>query len=479
MSSEAITLAGVLPSSVVRMEALTLKGIGENNFKTPNLKSLWKYIDKYYDEHLAVLPEWVLKERASKDLTPEVALTLVEIYRKLSSITVGESDFQEAISLLKEDEIRSQVAEVLVTGREILAGVYYDEKKDVYLKGQEAAREYLSSSLRKIETIDSTYAPEGDVREDIDNIWEDYLRKEENPEELGGIKYGLSEVDEVTGGIKPGELALIAGFTGAGKSQVATSLAWNALRSGKNVLMFTTETTREEMEIRILSRHSRLPQFRRPGGLDSHQILNASLSPADREVFREVLRDFKNMNSGNLFMVQMPSDGLVDYVHVKAAQYNRRAPIDLIIVDSINLLRLPGKQNDKRVMLEDMLQDFKRFASSFDNGRGVGVVSPWQMSRTSWKEAKEQGGVYSLASLADTSEAEKSASTILSIFKDNDGSPRVNIQVLKHRSGKEMSKVAYPYDYRNSFIGESSDAPSSDNSNQNSTQVMQDIASFM
>ena len=177
----------------------------------------------------------------------------------------------------------------------------------------------------------------------------------------------------------------------------------------------------------------------------------------------------------------MPPDGMVDYVHAKAAQYNRLNPIDLIIIDSINLLRLPGKIEGKRIMLEDMLQNFKRFASSFDGGRGVAIVSPWQMSRNAWYEAKESGGTYTMASLSDTSEAEKSSSQIISIFKeDNDNADgRLNIQVLKNRSGREMSKVSYPYDYRNSYIGDASDVSQGSSAKSNNQQSINDIASFL
>ena len=478
---ETKVLAAVLPNSPARFETLTLSGIKASNFKDPHLKSLFIYIDSYYADHLCVIPEWALKERAVRKHSPEYALGLIELYRRLSKDDIAETDFREAIALIKDDELRMKTAEILVTAREMMAGTYYDEYTNTMLSGQKSTREFLQENLRNLEVVDTVAAPEGDVRDDVEKIWLDYENKEKNPDELGGIKYGIAEVDEFTGGVRAGELVLVAGYSGSGKSQIVTSLAWNALRNGHNVLMFTTETTREEMEIRVLARHSRLPKFKCPGGIDSSHIMNARLSPEHKQVFRNVLDDFKESDTGNLYMVQMPPDGMVDYVHAKAAQYNRLNPIDLIIIDSINLLRLPGKIEGKRIMLEDMLQNFKRFASSFDGGRGVAIVSPWQMSRNAWYEAKESGGTYTMASLSDTSEAEKSSSQIISIFKeDNDNTDgRLNIQVLKNRSGREMSKVSYPYDYRNSYIGDASDASQGSSAKSNNQQSINDIASFL
>ena len=480
-SLESTILAGVLPNFTGRLETLTIQGITADNFKDPALRVLFRAIDSFYDDHLSIISRQMLKERVSRKHSAEYSFGILEVYDHLCKITVDEPDFREAIKLLKDDELTHKTAEILVTAREILAGTYYDEKTDQTIKGQAEAREFLQERLQSLQVVSTAATPEGDVRDDVEKIWADYLHRESNPEEEGGIKYGIAEVDEFTGGVRPGELALLAGFVGTGKSQLVTALSWNALRHGKNVIMFTTETTREEMEIRVLARHSRLPKFKCPGGLDSSQILNATLSPEHREVFRAVLTDFRESNTGNLYMVQMPPDGLVDYVHAKAAQYNRKSPIDLIVIDSINLLRMPGKVEGKRVMLEDMLQNFKRFASSFDNGRGVAIVSPWQMSRTAWQEAKEAGGIYTMASLSDTAEAERSSSQVISIFKEDagNGEGRLNIQVLKNRSGREMAKISYPYDYRNSYIGESGDAPASTSKSNSAQETRSTVAALL
>lgn len=407
--SEHLILAGVLPKHLPRMEKVQLNLITPNHFDNPTLREIYQFMDMYYSKHLAVIPEWALKERAeSKGHDVGHVVSLVEAYRNLSNITVQDHEFSEALALIKDRDITHKLAQAIVASREMLQDEHLDEASGEVFRGQEDARRFLTETLQELESVEAEAAPEGDIVDDLDRLWKEYETVESNPDVQGGVKWGIAEVDEYTGGVRPGELALVAGFTASGKSTLVAALAWSTLVAGKNVLMFTTETTREEMEIRILARHSRLPKFRTPGGIDSHQIMSGSLSENHKRVFRAVLQDFRETTSyGKLFMVQMPANGSVDYVYTKSAQYNRRNEIDLIIVDSINLLRSVKRYNSKREMLEDLLQDFKRFASAFDNGRGVAVVSPWQMSRNAWREATEAGGVYSLASLADSSEAEK------------------------------------------------------------------------
>lgn len=406
--SEQKVMAGILPAQASRMEKAQLRLVSAENFSTPAIRELWNMLSTYYDEHMAVMPEWYVQERGQQaGMDPSKIVSLVELYRMFSGAEIQEHEYDAAINVMKHDELTRKTGEAIVTAKEILTGEYYDPVGDRTLRGQEDAREFLIGSLEDMEATENEAAPEGDIRDDMDRLWSVYLETENAPDDKGGIKYGITELDEYTGGVRPGELVLIAGFTGDGKSQLATSLAWNALRHGKNVLMFTTETTREEMEIRIISRHTREDKFKTPGGIDSHEITTGKLSPQHKEVFRAALDDLRDDSTGNLFMVQMPSSGSAEYVHAKANQYNRNNPIDLIIIDSINLLRASRRYDSKREMLEDLLQDFKRFASAFDGGRGVAIVSPWQMSRPAWREAVETGGVYTLASLADTSEAEK------------------------------------------------------------------------
>lgn len=482
--TELRVLAAVLPDRSGRMEKAQLRLISSRNFSTPILRELWRLMDAYYDDHMAVIPLWYLKDKSPQlGYEGSKIAALVELYNFLSQTEVSEHEFEAALEILKTEELTHKTAEVLVSAREILQGEYYDDKEEVSLSGQEDARAYLASALQELESSGTEGAPEGDMRADMDKLWQAYIRREEEPESEAGIPYGISELDEITGGTRPGDLTLVAAFTSSGKSQFISHLAWSGICAGKHVLMFTTETTREEMEVRIIARHSRLAKFKLPGGLDSHDIFSGTLTPQHKQVFREVLEDFKQLN-GRLTMVQMPTSGSEEYVYAKSNQYNRHTPVDLILIDSINLLRGSGRTDSKREMLENLLQNFKRFASAFDNGRGVAIVSPWQMSRTAWREALESGGVYTLASLSDTSEAEKSPSSIITLFKgDEIGEPgRVYIQLLKSRGSKEMGRISYPIDYRNSYFGSSGDASPSDSPKSPGSRrdsVVQDISTMM
>jgi hypothetical protein len=85
------------------------------------------------------------------------------------------------------------------------------------------------------------------------------------------------------------------------------------------------------------------------------------------------------------------------------------------------------------------------------------VVSPWQMGREPYKAALLSNG-YTLASLSDTSEAEKTPDLIVSLLRPNPTAQEAVVQILKARDGPIMSSSLVHLDYRCSYIGESPSA---------------------
>jgi replicative DNA helicase len=73
----------------------------------------------------------------------------------------------------------------------------------------------------------------------------------------------ISEVDEVLdGGIYPGELNVVMGVPGSGKSIWLINMAFGALFSRKNVLYISSEMSRQKVEQRLTSRITGIPTNR-------------------------------------------------------------------------------------------------------------------------------------------------------------------------------------------------------------------------
>jgi replicative DNA helicase len=68
---------------------------------------------------------------------------------------------------------------------------------------------------------------------------------------LSGVTTGLEALDKATGGMKSGQLIIIAGRPAMGKTALALTVAKGAAKSGKNVAFFSIEMESDELTLRL------------------------------------------------------------------------------------------------------------------------------------------------------------------------------------------------------------------------------------
>jgi hypothetical protein len=132
--------------------------------------------------------------------------------------------------------------------------------------------------------------------------------------------------------------------------------------------------------------------------------------------------------------------------------------IGLGIIDYLALLRSDRQRGNEREEFNDILRSCKTFATSFNEGRGVPVISPWQIRRESYREAIGTGA-YSLNALADTAEAERSSDQIMSFLSMQEKPNETTFQILKLRDGEVPPSITLETDFRNAYIGDKGSDP--------------------
>lgn len=75
----------------------------------------------------------------------------------------------------------------------------------------------------------------------------------DHPDRRATLPMGLPALDAVTGGMLPGEVWIVAGRPGMGKSTFASQVATNIAASGLGALLITPEMTTDQVMTRILS----------------------------------------------------------------------------------------------------------------------------------------------------------------------------------------------------------------------------------
>lgn len=105
--------------------------------------------------------------------------------------------------------------------------------------------------VAKLEVMDDTGGPPrvGDLLPGVLSVIESRARTQEDPH---AIKTGISTLDEFTGGAKPGQMILIAGRPGDGKSSLGGNIATNQALLNDPCLMFSAEMEAQEVIERLL-----------------------------------------------------------------------------------------------------------------------------------------------------------------------------------------------------------------------------------
>jgi replicative DNA helicase len=81
-----------------------------------------------------------------------------------------------------------------------------------------------------------------------------------------GISTGFADVDQLTSGVRPGELIIAASRPGMGKSAWALNVAENVAVEGAGVALFSLEMSFEEIRDRFMASHARVELGRIRGG---------------------------------------------------------------------------------------------------------------------------------------------------------------------------------------------------------------------
>ena len=176
--------------------------------------------------------------------------------------------------------------------------------------------------------------------------WFDRWQALRNGDEEPGISSGLLAIDEVTGGLKPGELWVASGKTSGGKSVLALQFAASAIVCGQRAAVFSLEMGASEVASRLISCI---------GGIEISKLTdpNRFISPSDgmSDMSGRGIRTITKVVSQitNSRMEVIDEAGLsLDAIEAIAAQLHDVDPLGMIVVDYIQLVQGRRRDGDTR-----------------------------------------------------------------------------------------------------------------------------------
>lgn len=431
---------------------------------------VYTWLEAHYREFKEMPSYELLYQKAQSEGNESVLASLKEIYTQPPFIR---SDYRVILKTKLEEQTKEKFREIVQTTYQVANdGIKVKKKgKERELKGLTAAIDYFVSKARECKSELTGVKTESDIRseEDCKEVIEEYRKRKRNPlANLGMFSY-LERIDDSFKGIKPGELFIIAAFVAQGKSTLSTNIAYNALVQGLNGVFFSLEMTHDEMRDFFYVLHCSYPEWyshpkykKLAGKISYEKVRYGELSEEEQEFFEEASRDFESREDFGRLMLYQPSGYLtpsgleMNLQDFKGQMDEKGRTLDFCLVDYIGLMvqDQENKYGDFNIDLNNIIKRLKNYALTFDNGKGIRMITPFQVNREGWKDATKNEGVYKLTALSNANEAERGADGVIALFMDDEmkKNGQMKISCLKNRKGAVFSPFEVYVDFQSKRI---------------------------
>jgi len=269
--------------------------------------------------------------------------------------------------------------------------------------------EVLAAALDRLEAIDK--------------------RAREGLSPITGVATGLPWLDDMTLGLQPGTLCIVAARPSVGKTALALNVTSNAAaRHEKRVGFFSLEMPADQLALRMLASEARL---------DSERLGKGKLGRHDWE--KLAVQGDKLMRAHIWFddtFVLTPVE-----LRSKCRKLKREGGLDLVVVDYLQLMHSPSDRGNQS--REQEIATISRSLKALAKELSVPILALSQLNRA---VEKRKGERPMLADLRESGAIEQDADVVIFLHRPEtdgpDGAPQLNAEVqdielilAKHRQG--------------------------------------------
>ncbi|MYW00046.1 replicative DNA helicase [Streptomyces sp. SID3343] len=247
-----------------------------------------------------------------------------------------------------------------------------------------------------------------------------------------GILTGYQDLDDLTHGLQPGQMVIVAARPSLGKSTLALDVARHAaIRGGHKVVFFSLEMTRQELGQRLIAAEARIPLHRIRGGQMTEQDWTAAarVAPACDTKMLEIVDSM---------------DVTITQIKARCRRIKQRdGRLDLVVIDYLQLLQSSGRKPENRqVEVSELSRNVKLLAKELD----VPVMVLSQLNRG--PEGREDK-MPRMSDLRESGSLEQDADLVILLHREDAYDPEsarageVDLIVDKNRNGAKTKITVY------------------------------------
>jgi len=337
----------------------------------------------------------------------------------------------------KNETMREQTAEILraIKKSSVMDMKFIKDQAINFCKNQKMKNAlYTSVDLWEKGKYDEIYKLVGEALragEESDTgheYWEDIaLESRITKMKRYPIPTGLKHLDEIlNGGLSKGELGIICGGVGLGKSFALCSVAKNALLKGLNVLHYTLELYEHQVGLRYDSMLTGIPSQNIPNMID------------------KVKEKLNSIKTGKLIIkFYPPKQASLNTIRLHITKLQQQGFIpDIIIIDYADLLKSSHRYDQKRFELESIYEDLRALAGELM----IPIWSASQVNRVGYNS-----DIVDITTIAEAFAKAAVADVIITLSRKMEDklNKSARLFVAKNRAGKDGIVIPMIMDLEN------------------------------
>src|SRR6478609_863220 len=406
--AEQSALGGMLLSKDAVADVIeTLRGV---DFYIPKHELIFEAILTLYShgeptDVVAVTDELIKTAELQRAGGADYLHTLTSIVPTAANAGYYASIVSERALLRRLVDAGTRIVQMGYSGQGEALDLVNNAQAEIYsVTGQEQSEDYVPLQVAVSAAVDEIEAARG------------------RDGQMTGVPTGFSGLDQLTNGLHPGQMIIIAARPALGKSTLALDFARSAaVKHDMPTIFFSLEMGRSEIAMRLLSAEGAIPlQSMRKGTLDSRDWTTVAATRG-------------RINDAPLYIDDSPNMTLVE-IRAKCRRLKQRAGLKMVVIDYLQLMT-SGKRVESR---QQEVSEFSRALKLLAKELQVPVIALSQLNRGPEQRADKKPA---LSDLRESGSLEQDADMVILLHreaayeKENPRAGEADLIVAKHRNG--------------------------------------------
>jgi replicative DNA helicase len=332
--------------------------LGENDFYRADHRVLWRTIVRLIEDNK---PADILTVAESLKLAGELEGVGGLLYlQSLANATPSAANIRRYAEIVRERAIMRKLAEVGTAIAESAFTPQGREAKQLLDEAETRILEIGESGGRTQQGLRKMSSLLGEVMERIDELYK-------NPASVTGVATGFVDLDEMTSGLHPGELIIVAGRPAMGKTSLALNIAEHVgLELKLPVLVFSMEMGGAQLGLRMLGS---------VGRVDAQRLRTGRLDPGDWDRLGSALG---KLNEAPILIDETAALNPLELRSRARRMWREYGGLGLVVIDYIQLMSAADSGVENRAT---EISEISRSLKAMSKELSVPVIALSQLNR--------------------------------------------------------------------------------------------------